>query len=271
MRITTVIPSHGRRKTLAKAIESAINAGADEVFCLDTIGDVAAKTDPGNILSSWSCEAFKGVVLGPDRGMAGNWNQCFDIGTGEWLHILHDDDRIDPPFYKTLRAFESTPATTPVAYATGYINTTNEFATFHQSYSFLGVSKGIVPQNKMMECLTPGNIFRPSAVVMRRNVAKRFPFVEVGANDWIMWLRLATQGLWLIDNTLLAVMTDDGQNDGERIGARGRHEAILRTIEYVEGWLTHPWSMLRARDQASRFAALDGLMDVADKLSLRRR
>ena len=45
---------------------------------------------------------FSGIEFhGSDghRGIAGNWNRCVALARGQWVHILHQDDRIRPGFY----------------------------------------------------------------------------------------------------------------------------------------------------------------------------
>lgn len=260
--ITTVIPSHGDRLTLRSAIEGALAAKSDEILVLDTVGDLPA----------WS-RSLVGVkvVRAPDRGMSDNWNQAFGLGTGEWLHILHDDDTILPGFYDRLRSVSSR----VVAFAVGYRNVEESTGrlTFRQQYSaILGAvcSPVQVGANHMLGWLTRGNPFRPSAVVMRREVARQYPFLNVGANDWLMWLRLASLGDWFLDPSILAEMRDGPENDGHKIGAVARAQAVLATIETAESWLPAPHHMLMARDQYAKIAAMEGATEIADRLALRR-
>ena len=263
MKITTVIPSHGLRSTLADAVNSACEA--DEVFVLDTVGDAHAS----------AVRDVCAIIRAPDRGMSGNWNQCFGGGAGEWLHILHDDDVVLPGFYNSVRC---APADRVVACAAGYTNV--DAATgrtpFRQQYTAVlghtvaGIGAPLqIGSGHLLGWLTRGNPFRPSSVVMRRDVARDHPFPDVGANDWLMWLRLASIGDWWINPSIMARMLDGAENDGNRIGAVARSEAVLATIEAAEAWLPRPHHMLMARDQYAKIAAQEGAHEVADRLAMR--
>jgi GT2 family glycosyltransferase len=46
-----------------------------------------------------------GVYRGPSTaGLAGNWNRCIERARGEYVHLLHQDDRVHPGFYGRLGA-----------------------------------------------------------------------------------------------------------------------------------------------------------------------
>jgi len=42
------------------------------------------------------------IVHHSDVGMVANWNACITHARGEWVHILHQDDRVRPGFYSAL-------------------------------------------------------------------------------------------------------------------------------------------------------------------------
>ena len=37
-------------------------------------------------------------------GLAGNWNRCLNLARGQLVHVLHQDDRVDPTFYAAASA-----------------------------------------------------------------------------------------------------------------------------------------------------------------------
>jgi hypothetical protein len=167
-----------------------------------------------------------------------------------------------------------------VACAAGYrnVDAASGRTTFAQAYMFLlgstvaGIGDPVrIGGPHLLKALCCGNCFRPSCVVMRREVAAKYPFPDVGANDWSMWIRLASLGDWWVSPRQLCVNSDGSENDGNRIGAVSRAEAILATIEHVESWLPAPYNMLAARGQYSTVAAMDGAREVADRLAMRKR
>lgn len=40
------------------------------------------------------------------RGLAGNWNRCVELASGELIHLLHDDDELRPGFYRAVLALD---------------------------------------------------------------------------------------------------------------------------------------------------------------------
>lgn len=257
--ITTVVPSHGRRSTLVKAVASAVNAGSDEVFVLDTVGDVKSSELPDSVR----------IVRAPDRGITENWNQCLGLGSGEWVHVLHDDDFVAPAFYDGCRKYHG------VAHACGYENI-DEFGrtSFQQNYSCVFGEPTddfviSVEAPTLLNWLTRGNIFRPSAVVMRRDVALRLRFRSVGADDWDMFLRLANAGTWWFDRRPLLCNMDHKESDGAKHGPVVRAAAVRGTIEATEAWLKAPYHMLSAREQYARVALMEGAVEEADRLAMR--
>ena len=42
------------------------------------------------------------VEAARNRGLAGAWNACIEHSRGRWVHVLHQDDAVQPDFYERL-------------------------------------------------------------------------------------------------------------------------------------------------------------------------
>lgn len=84
-------------------------------FLGDTLNSVAKAWQPGldllvldnSVEQSLSSDIFHtyglhGTIYKTGQQISGtsNWNLSFTVGESEWVHILHDDDWVEPEFYK---------------------------------------------------------------------------------------------------------------------------------------------------------------------------
>ncbi len=88
---------------LREAVESVFRSGLDPARRQFAIADDASGSPE---LDAYLAElAGRGVEIhrSPSRlGLVGNWNACIRLARGEWIHILHQDDRVRPGFYAAL-------------------------------------------------------------------------------------------------------------------------------------------------------------------------
>jgi len=101
--VSICIPTYNRAGMIRTAIESALaqTYGNIEVIVVDN-----ASTDSTE-------EVVKGIHDGRlqyhrnpvNLGLFGNFNRCIELAHGEYIHILHSDDSIDPGFTGTCIRF----------------------------------------------------------------------------------------------------------------------------------------------------------------------
>ncbi len=92
---------------------AARDAGADMRIALvcDEGGDEKIDRESAQFWSDWQDAGIE-IHRFPSRGgLAGNWNRCLDLANGHLVHLLHQDDRVQPRFYHALEAaFAAEPA-----------------------------------------------------------------------------------------------------------------------------------------------------------------
>jgi glycosyltransferase involved in cell wall biosynthesis len=103
---SVMIPVHNPPLNLLReTIASVRNAGVDPATVQLTVVDDAS-TDAAVLdwLTRLPEQGIEVLHAPARRGLVGNWNACLAAARGEWVHILHQDDRVRPGFYAALEA-----------------------------------------------------------------------------------------------------------------------------------------------------------------------
>ena len=101
---SVMIPVHNPplnllRETIASVRNSGVDPATMQLAVVDDASTDLAVLDWLKQLSDQGME----VLRAPSRrGLVGNWNACVAAARGEWVHILHQDDRVRPGFYAAL-------------------------------------------------------------------------------------------------------------------------------------------------------------------------
>ena len=129
-------------------------------------------------------------------GLVGNHNQCIAAAKGDFVHILHQDDYVEPGFYDALLG----PLVRDPSLVAGYTN-------FHH------INGDGDPLNRQpleraqagalvdwLETLAQGQVIQFAAIIVRRSAYLAlggFSSSSIFAFDWQMWGRLAAMGpIW---------------------------------------------------------------------------
>ncbi|MEP1001671.1 glycosyltransferase [Leptolyngbya sp. SLC-A1] len=98
--LSACIPAYNRPKWFERTLRSIMTLPLAEQQHLEIIvSDDSTISDCQKIFETCMDE-WQGprqyVTNSPSLGMAGNWNNCVRIATGEFVLILHDDDYLEP-------------------------------------------------------------------------------------------------------------------------------------------------------------------------------
>ena len=169
-----------------------------------------------------------------DAGMAENWNTCIERARGDLVHILHDDDWVEPHFYQ---AIDAAAAAHPAAGllvtrslirdAAGNLVALSERAVEYESRSATD------PRPLLFS-----NLFRTPAAVMRRAAVEHCGgFRDFGhVSDWEMWIRLTSAAGCIFINRPLA---DYRLSDGNLTTVHERSGAAVRDAMRLGDALSH--------------------------------
>ena len=70
------------------------------------VDDCSPEGDVAALVKSVAGDRVTFVRNERNLGMAGCWNKCVQIARGRWVHLLHQDDYLNPGFYERLEQAE---------------------------------------------------------------------------------------------------------------------------------------------------------------------
>lgn len=210
-------------------------------------------------------------------GIGGNWNACIERARGEWIHILHQDDRVLPGFYERLRAGVGDSPAIGAAFCRDVVVDAQGRTLFMQP--LLRPSAGIVED--WVQRIFIGLYLRASALVVRRSVYEALGGFRLDlhyALDWDMWKRIAAAYPLWYEPQVLANYRRHGESATNGFLRSGANIAeIRRSIElsaatlppalaatvdrearrnYTRYAVINAWRALRQRQFVAGFAQL---------------
>lgn len=102
-KVTIVIPTYKRVDLLKEAIDSAIHQIGYknyDIIVVDNDPERCCETE--GLLMSYNSSRLSYYKNIENIGMFGNWNRCVELARGEWICMLHDDDKLEPNYLKDL-------------------------------------------------------------------------------------------------------------------------------------------------------------------------
>jgi glycosyltransferase involved in cell wall biosynthesis len=98
-RVTIAIPTYNRaNKTLPQTLHSALDQTYENIEII--VSDNCSTDDTEQVVRRFGANV-KYVRQSENVGLNGNFNQCVDRATGDYVLLLHDDDLIDPDFVES--------------------------------------------------------------------------------------------------------------------------------------------------------------------------
>jgi len=234
-RWSVMITAYDRLHTLEQALTSvldqvpqdtqiAVVADHHSPETVQAIGDLIESV-PG---ASGRVEAH---LLDTPVGHPGIFDECIRRASGEWVHILHDDDWVKPGFYAALNAGIDADPSIGAAFARHEIPSAPGFSWS----SWLEREAPGVIENWLDRIATECRV-QFSAMTVRRSVYEEVGGFLTGigsAFDWEMWQRIATRHPVWFEPEVLAVIRRDGTAETDRLVTDGGQIAdSIAAIEF---------------------------------------
>ena len=200
-----------------------------------------------------------------NRGLSRIWNRCIERAEGEWVHILHQDDIVEPGFYQALRRGVQDGSFGAALTRHAIIDPRGnrlEVSTLYRD------TPGI-PEN-WSEAIAVHNPIRCPAIVVRRAVYEKlggFLPELCYTMDWEMWQRIAAHYSYWFEPGVLAGYRTHSES--------ATHRLTLEAVDALDQLATIKLAMAyHAPERAARLAWLARRhtarygVDVARKLLL---
>jgi glycosyltransferase involved in cell wall biosynthesis len=170
-----------------------------------------------------------------NRGSLRNFETCLNRAKGQWVHLLHGDDKVKPGFYKEI---ENLFTRFPEAGA-AFVNTIQMNEEGEEGYRFAPLlnQPGIIPDwlTKIAQC----QLLQAPAIVIKREVYEHlggYFGVQYG-EDWEMYVRIAAHYPVAFSPEYLALYRVHGNNISTRSALNGQNiKDICLVMKLVESY-----------------------------------
>ncbi len=191
-RFSVMIPVRNGSAFLGEAIASAL--AQEERDAEIVVVDNASTDSTPDVVRGFRDQRLRYIRNPNELEMVGNWNRCIELAVGEFVALLHHDDRWLPGFLaRARRLFEAYPGAGVVYGGCRIVDTAGQILRLHQPFSEPHVWSG----ERELEILIRGNYIYCPTVVYRASALRRVGGFTPGLNltpDWELLLRLALAG-----------------------------------------------------------------------------
>jgi len=222
-RLSVMIPTYRPSGHLLETVQSVLeqDPGASSMQ-VEIVDDASPGGEP-------DLEARLAQIAPPGRvvvhrapfnaGLAGNWNRCIERAQGDFVHILHQDDRVRPDFYRRLASgLERTPTALMAFCRCDFIDAAGRpLGATHRRAWRAGVMR------RWLDRISEATRVQCPAVLVRRSTYERLGGYRTDlryAMDWEMWVRIAAAGPVWYEPRILASYRKHRANETTRLEAQ---------------------------------------------------
>lgn len=191
---SVMIPTYnGAKNYLIEALQSVLDqdAGPEEMQ-IQVVDDGSTEIEVKAIVAEVGKGRIEFFQQPQNVGMVANWNTCIERATGQWVQILHQDDKVLPGFYSSLRAPCQQNLEIGAAYSRHVC--VNEWGKPLWMSPLERETAGIV--RNFVELEAAENRIQFASILVRRKVYEEiggFDWQYPYCSDWDMWKRIAAR------------------------------------------------------------------------------
>ena len=216
------------------------------------VDDGSRKTRAADLVASLAPSGRIEIYQYPENlGLAGNWNRAIALARGDFIHILHQDDIVNPGFYvKLLAGLESAPTVGMAFCRHAYIDENGSIERIsHRERRQAGVLR------QWLERIAESQRIQCPAAIVKRDVYEQLGGFRTElryALDWEMWVRIASRYEVWYEPAVLAHYRRHRDAESARLNATGLiNNDLIEAIEMFSTCLPASRRM-RLRDRAYR-------------------
>jgi len=218
---SVMIPTFDSSTHLAECLESVLaqDPGSDQMQ-IELVADHSDRCNAASVIAQIAPDRVQLFRQSIQLGNVGNFNTCLARARGHLVHLLHDDDRVEPGFYEVM----ARPFAQSVAVGAAFCRyvAIDEDGRRHNLPPLEQGAAGVLPG--WARKLATGQRLQPPCMVVRRDVYESLGGFDERlrgyAEDWEMWVRIAASySVWYEPAPLAAY----------RIGTSSLSSGMLRT------------------------------------------
>ena len=238
---SVMIPTYNPNlKYLEQALSSVLEqAPGPREMQIELIDDGSTDFDPQLFLREIAGARATFYRQPQHMGIGRNWNTCLERASGQWVHLLHQDDLVLSGFYCRLREGIETDPNIGAAFCHFFFSD-SEGRRYIPSSRIKRNTPGILID--WLEHVFVGLSFTTPSIVVKRSVYERLGGFDVSfdyALDWDMWKRIASQyPLWYEPQPLAGSRRHRHSTTRKLMQSRTNIAEIRRSIETSKSYLT---------------------------------
>ncbi len=188
---SVVIPTYNGDKYIEQTLNSLLSQGLsqDEMEII-IVDDCSPNSTVETLVQQLGKNRVKFYRQPQNLGLIQNWNDCIQRSTGQWVHLLHQDDLVLPGFYTQMRELLEKEPTAGAAFCRHYYM--DEQGNQRSLSALEQETPGIIPN--WLEWIAVMQRIQFAAMVVKRSVYEQiggFSDAAGSAADWEMWKRIA--------------------------------------------------------------------------------
>jgi glycosyltransferase involved in cell wall biosynthesis len=188
-KVSVCIPTFNTARYLPEAIDSVLDQSFSDYELV--VYDDASTDDTSRVMERYRSTKVVYVRFDTNLGQAGAWNHCVSLARGEYVALLHADDRYLPGFLEDRVSTLDRHRNVGLAFGPVMLIDQNGIAVGEKhvsTHSFLAPAPEFL-KTLLLDCV----IYPPSVVVRRCCYEIIGPFNDdhFWGIDWEFWLRLS--------------------------------------------------------------------------------
>lgn len=212
---------------LAGALTSVLEQVEDVDQTEIVIVDDASKSEVAMEVAERFGERVRYCRNTENLGLVGNHNKCIREARGEFVHILHQDDRVKPGLYKALLApLQADPSLVAAFCQIGYIADDDRPENVESSLQARGKLIDWAMKLSLYRIQFPSMIVRRTSYIAAGGFSPTFKF----AFDWDMWNRLCASGPVWYEPTALAQYRVHNRSATHSFGLVARVKEAMQVV-----------------------------------------
>ncbi len=219
-KVSVCVPTYKRANYLEGTLRSLLGQSVQDFDI--TVGDNSPGDEAQKVIAALSSERIRYIRNEANVGMVENWNRLLRASTGDYILLLHDDDRALPALVEMERnALDDNPAA-------GFVHTAIEVVD--EKGALVGRPKHYEGDHVHDAVTTFRDLYLDNKVSCPTVMARRACYEKTGnfdhtlpfAADWDMWLRMALAGYGSVylSRPLLRNMVHSGSETSGFVSAR---------------------------------------------------
>lgn len=249
---SVMIPTYERSDLLVYAVESVLaqDHGPDRMQ-IEVVDNYSTRVDVAKIVAQIGKGRVSHFRQTENVGMVRNWNTCISRATGQWVHILNDDDGVMPGYYAAYeRLIERYPSALMAGGPAIYIDPKGRAIGLS---ALPAEAEGPVSDFPVRHALS--NLLHTPAFVVRRTGYEMVGGFDLGLRycpDWDMTFRLALAGEVVVSTVPYALYRVHTANESRVLAANGL--TVSEMVSLIDSMFDRLPKHLSKRTSGNRYA-----------------